>query len=107
MYLPSGDQNGATPASVPASGWEVNESSERNQSCILPAASTALKTRWRPSGDKASVGALLSVVFDPLGREIARRVTCAADDGSRRDFTEKGNAANSPSTATAAVIHAS
>ena len=49
----------------------------------LPAASNALKTRRRPSGDNASIGARNPIVFVPLGRGIVVRMTCASGDGWR------------------------
>ena len=50
---PSGDQKGACPPSVPASGTADVESRWRIQSCVFPCASAAHRTSDRPSGDSA------------------------------------------------------
>src|SRR5215472_9443927 len=50
----SGDQNGATAFSVPATGWARVESSGRSQSWFWPPELTALNTSFRPSGESAN-----------------------------------------------------
>lgn len=73
----SGDQNGNDPSSVPANASDVNESIDRTQIRVFPAAARAVNASFVPSGEIAALVAGRPPVEKvlPFGGLTKNRVT--------------------------------